>query len=532
MRRSSFRLTHRGVCIAVALATTGCAASDLSASGPSFGFADTGYAYTGTNTSPAPPAGDTTTTAPPEQEDDFRLLPPAQTDAYVFVANPDRNTVTRVNVATLAVDTVSVGANPEIVLTTGDYRQAVVFNRGSDSVTLIDATTLDKRTVDIRENFNDMVLSPDGAYAVLWHNQARVGPDDPIPDGIQSFNETSFVNLQTGEHFPMAVGFNPRAVWFTPDGSLAVVVADAYLATVDLTVSNPSPDLIELVPDVLSAPRAEEVIVAPDGSFAWVRQFGATELLVVDLVSGEVTTRPAGDNPTDLDLSADGTEAIAVARGSGELYRYAADDPFAPPQVVPLPPNSPYGSLLINPSGNTGILYTNSSLTEQYGVWDIDQGEVRVRDLVKPVDGMAISPTGESLLIFHTYQDGADTEPLFSKSWALTLVEMSSLRENPLLLPDEITAYANSTDGRFGFFVMRFQPYLEVLDYNNLLHTEYELRSQPVFLGVLPDLVPDDGDGPPAWVSQEHELGRISFYDPDDQSIETLTGFELNSEVE
>jgi hypothetical protein len=53
-----------------------------------------------------------------------------------------------------------------------------------------------------------------------------------------------------------------------------------------------------------------------------------------------------------------------------------------------------------------------------------------------------------------------------------------------------------------------------------------------VFVGVLPDLDIADGDEPKAWVSQEHPLGRISFFDPDDTSLETITGFELNSEIE
>ena len=49
---------------------------------------------------------------------------------------------------------------------------------------------------------------------------------------------------------------------------------------------------------------------------------------------------------------------------------------------------------------------------------------------------------------------------------------------------------------------------------------------------VLPDLTLGDNDEPPAWVSQDHPLGRISFFDPDDASLETLTGFELNSGIE
>ena len=474
-----------------------------------------------------------TSTEPPEApEDEFALRPPAQTDVFVFVANPDRNTVTRVNVRTLEVDTTPAGVDPQIVLTTADYRTAVVFNRGDETVLLLDAQTLDRFVVPVRSNMNDMVLSPDGAYAVLWHNKARERPDDPVPEGLQSFNEASFVNVQTGEHFPMAVGFNPRMVRFTPDGTLAVVVADAYVATVDLTVSEPFPTLIELEPDVLSPPRAEEVIVARDGSFAWVRQFGATDLLTVDLVSGDVARVPAGTNPTDLDLSHDGTQAIAVARGSSELWVYEADAPEVAPVVLPYPASAPYGSLLVDPSGDQAFLYSTATLSESYAVWDRFTDEIRERDLVKPVRNVAVNPTGETLMIFHTEEDGPDTDPLFVGSWGLTLVELATLRTNPLRLPAEPTEFANGTDGSWGFFIMEDEPFLEVLDYTTLLHTEFELRSTPEFVGVLPDLDPADGDAPPAWVSQEHPLGRISFYDPDTDALETLTGFELNSEIE
>ncbi|MBX2803150.1 MAG: hypothetical protein KTR31_36050 [Myxococcales bacterium] len=483
-------------------------------------------------TSSTSPGLDTGMAPPPELENDFLQLPPAQTDVYVFVANPERNTVTRVNVLTLTVDTTAVGSRPEIVLTTPDYATAVVFNEGEDSVTLLDATSLDKRTVDVRANFNDMVLSPDGGHAVLFHNAARAEPDDVVDGGLQSFNETSFVRIATGEHFPMAVGFNPRMVRFTPDGTLAVVVADAYLATVDLTAPTLAPTLIELAPDLVDAPPAEEVIVAADGSFAWVRQFGATELLVVDLITGIVGSVPAGDNPTDLDLSPDGTQAIAVARASRELWVYDAADPARTPQVIPLPAESPYGSLLLDPTGDQGILYTTANSREQYAVWNRKTDQVRERPLVKPVAGMAINPTGETLLVLHSQTDGPLTEPTFEGQNAITMVALSDLRTNPLLLPGPISGYAQGTAGTWGFFVMEDQPFLEILDYRSLLHTQFRLRSLPTFIGVLPDLTPGDGDSPPAWVSQEHELGRISFYDPDDNSLETLTGFELNAEIE
>ena len=140
--------------------------------------------------------GGTSTTAPPEVEEDRLLLPPAQTDVFVFVPNPERDTVTRINVRSLAVDTTMVGTDPQIVLTTPDFGTAVVFNRGDDTVTLLDADTLEQDNVDVRANMNDMVLSPDGGWAILWHNVARERPDDPKVEGLQSFNEVDFVDEQ------------------------------------------------------------------------------------------------------------------------------------------------------------------------------------------------------------------------------------------------------------------------------------------------------------------------------------------------
>ncbi len=515
--------------LALAALLVGCSESSFN------GAQDAARGASSTAPPPSAPGESAGTTAPPEDEGNFLALLPAQTDIFVFVANPDRGTVTRVNVRTLAVDTTQVGNDPQVVLTTPDYSTAAIFNRGDDSVTVLDAVSLDGFTVDVRDNFNQMVLSPDGRWVALWHDTGAVRPDDPPAEGLQSFNETSFVDLTTGDHFPMAVGFNPRMVRFTPDGAIAVVVADAYLSVVDLTETPLEPRLIELVPDVLDPPAAEEVVLAPDASFAYVRQFGATDLLVVELATGDVDAVPAGINPTDLDLSPDGTEAVVVARGSQEIWIYDAADPFAgPPTVLPFPvgtvPN--FGSLLFDPTGEQAVLYTTATLTERYLTWDRTDDSLRERALVKPVAGFAITPTGESMLAFHTLADGPDTEPTFIGEWAMTLIALDDFRSNPLRLPGEPTGYANSNNGLHGYFIMDGEPYLEVLDYTTLLHEQIPLKSAPRFVGVLPDLDLGDDDEPQAWVSQEHDLGRISFFDPDDDSLETITGFELNSEIE
>jgi hypothetical protein len=72
---------------------------------------------------------------------------------------------------------------------------------------------------------------------------------------------------------------------------------------------------------------------------------------------------------------------------------------------------------------------------------------------------------------------------------------------------------------------MKNQPFLELLNYQTFVPSEIRLPSNPVHLGTLPDTNT-------AFVSQEHDLGRISFFNTDEEILQTITGFELNAAIE
>lgn len=515
--------------LAALVSLGGCGGADA-AYDSSYDYASTGASGgAGGSTFPGAPSD---TSGVPEDETDRLRLPPAETDVFVFVANPDYDSVTRINVNSSAVDTTPVGIHPTDVATTSDYRTAVIFNEGDDTVSIVDANTLEQTVVPVRDDLNTLVLSPDGAWAVLWYDAFAPDEDDSNDDGLQSYNEASFVNVATGAHYPMVVGYRPRQVAFTPDGRLAALVSDDYLALVDLTVADPSPELIELEPDLVEPPAAEETALDPTGTWAFVRQFGANDVLVVDLASHVVDRVPAGDNPTDLDISPDGAEAVLVARGSQELWVLDALNPFAPAEVIALPPDMSAGQLLFDPTGGQAVVFTTATLVDRYATWDLATDVVRERALVKPVDTMSIAPNGQTLLVFHTLEDVEGTDEEFRDNWAVSMISLDSFVASPLTIPAEPGGYVHSTNGDHGYFIMEDEPVLVRLDYASLLAWEVGLRSDPVFVGVLPDLDDGDGDQPRAWVSQDHDLGRISFYDPDDDSIETLTGFELNAGIE
>ena len=306
------------------------------------GFADEGGGGGG--------AADTDDTAPPEEESDALRLTPAGTDAYVFVANPDRNTVTRIAVPSLAVLTTDVGDTPTAVQTTSDYAFAVTLNEGDDTLSIIDADTMVVENVTLRPNFNALSLSSDGKWVMAWYDPDR--DSSGRSGGVQSFNEVSLVHVPTRTHVPMAVGFNPRGVRWSDDGRLAVVVSDAALATIDLTAETLRPTLIDIADDPVSAPPAEEVELATDGGYAFVRQFGADSILAVDLATRVVESIEVGANPTDMDLSPDGRSLTVVSRGARELRVLDAGNPFGDAEVIDLP--DAYGSLLY--AGDRAIL--------------------------------------------------------------------------------------------------------------------------------------------------------------------------------
>jgi len=468
---------------------------------------------------------DTGDTYEPEVEDAYTALLPATTNAHVFIANPDRGTVTRVTAADLSVITTEVGVDPYVVRATSDNAAAVVFNRGTDDVSIVDAETLEVDRVELRPDFNQLLLSPDGLWAAAFHDAQRRTSDD-LSDDTWSFNEVSLVEVQNRRHIPMVVGFNPRDLKFTQDSRRMVVVSDAYLAVVDLSEENPEPIRIPIAEDTVEPPVAEEVILTPDGSYAIVRQFGAESLVVVDLKTHDVGWVDVGDNPTDLDVTPDGTQAVAVARESNELWLYNLTDIYATPEVVALPEGEVLGSIVMSPDDSKALLFSTATGKSRYASWNRSTGDMDVHATVKPISGISLSPDGATGVLVHDIDNGdTDSESVFYNEYALTLVDLSDYFANPIRLPAEPTEFAQTSDGDLGFVIMEAEASLLQLNYRTLIHDQVELKSTAVHMGVMPEsrLV---------YASQEHDLGRISFYDPDARELQTITGFELNSGIE
>lgn len=493
------------------------------------GSDDTGSDWGGSDSSNAISDGDDTEGDSDDlgSEDETTLLGlrPATTPAYVFVANADRDTISRIAVPALDVLTARVGVRPSMVATSADHTLAVTFNEGSDSLSVVSAETLAVSEVAVRDNLNQMVMSSDGRWAICYHDLAAED-GEPDYDGAISYNEISIVDLTNLTHHQSVVGMFPHDVQFTEDSATAVVVSDDYLAVIDLSGDTPVTARIALSDDTIDPPVAEEVLLDPVGQYAFVRQYGVNNLVLVDIPGRTTLPLIVGDSPTDMDLSSDGSQAIVVARGSSEVWTYSLSDPTGVPTVITMPDDTIFGQLALSPLGDKGLLYSTVSGESRYGVWDRISDEITTVGLVKPISSLGISPDGASALIFHPLDNG-DTDPdsEFYDHHALTLVDLSDQFANPVRLEAEPIAYDNAADGKTGFVILEGAASLQVLHYDTLIHDQLSLPSNPVYLGVLPETNT-------AYVSQEHDLGRISFFDADTEEVRTITGFELNAAIE
>ncbi len=499
-----------------------CSSAGKASYDSGYGYADSGYYEADVDADSDTDSDSDTDTMPPETESDFFSLAPAPAPDFVMIANPERDTVTKVTVPELEVTTAPVGDRPATVQMASTYQVAITFNEGSDDVSVIPTDTLEETRAELRPALDSMQLSPDGAWAIAFNSLDL--PDEEV-DATQSVKEASFIDLDSAEALGLALGFQPRHLHFSESGDRAVFLGDAWVALVQLDAKPLAVELVQIADDLLEPPASEELLLNPEGSRALVRQRDASRLVLVDLDSLSTTSVPTGGTPTDLDMLPDDVHAVAVCRGSSELWIYDLEEPGAP-RVVDMPEDRVLGAVEFGPDALTpAILYSTISGESAFASWDLSDDSIEMHPLPKPVLAVGLDPTGQTALFVHDEADVEDQDPAHEGSYGVSLVDTSSWLTNDYVLPAEPMQFAHSDDGGHGFLILEGEEALEVLDYTTLLMDEIPLRSRPVHLGVLPA-------SSWAYVSQEHELGRLSLYDASTGTLKTMTGFELNSGIE
>ncbi|OQB15115.1 MAG: hypothetical protein BWY17_02293 [Deltaproteobacteria bacterium ADurb.Bin207] len=465
---------------------------------------------------------------PPEQELESEYGSPVATERYVWVANPVSGRVAYVDATTLEVRTVPAGNSPKAIapVPNPDRDTAIVINELSGDATLLqadDAGNVSTTTFGIANEANSWAISPSGRWAIAWANADLY----PNPNPVQGFQDISVIDVQTEKVSRLSIGYRPIAFSFSKGEERAHAVTQDGISVIDLLLPQ-GPSVSKLIPtsdDDFETSDTRDVSITPDGSLAFVRQNGSQDVTVVSLTDGHRIRVQLSGECTDLDLSADGTRAIAAIRDQHEIAILPVPQIATAPEdfeVVSIP-NVTVGSVVIAAGAPVAFGFSNAAVEQRMAKirWDVTPIRVQTMALHSPVLAVFLAENASSAIVVHKDKNSharafsaLTLDPELPAKIVATQAEVFGVSLTPSG-DRAVVAERNDASKIFGAYLVRR---------DNLQIDRYPLFSPPIAVGTVLG-------AKRAFVAQQHPEGRLTFIDLDTGLSRTLTGFELAARV-
>jgi len=548
----------------------GCSAGSGSSSSPGVGFGGAKGGFDASLGSGGSSAGSQSdggvfnpdaAALPPEQEVDSSFQVPVATGRYVWVANPSSGRVAYVDAAAVSVKTVEAGNAPTYLTTVpGTNDEVIVLNVLSHDATLMQAGPgglVSTMIPGLAPLANAWAVSPDGHFALAW-TDSKAALAAGAHDTLEGFQDLTAIDLRTTPPLPttLAVGYRPVSITFSADGSEAYVVTGDGVSVIGLpAVAGGAVRVTRDVPltdDPTEDADTRDVSVTATGT-AVVRREGSPDVRIVDLHAGTAGVVTLSGAVTDLDVTPDGTRAVAVVRGTSQVAVLPLATAAAQPTTIASETitEQVVGSVVITPDGTQAILYSNAAETETLVVVDLGTGTYRLVRVHALVLSVLPSPDGQFAVVLHrqpaattgtgggagtadggvTATDGgvadAGTPPVVANAFSVIPLDGSRAgRIQETTAPPGAVAWAPGSDHvlltvsdqkmrAYGAYLIGV-PALDV--------TRIALASPPIATGVV-------AGANRGYVAQSYSEGRITFIPFDQGPPQTLTGFDLGARV-
>lgn len=553
------RLASSWCCILGVSLALGC---DSASDNANLSAADFGGVPPALDTPSEAPGGNSGTGAatptPPEQERESTFRAPVVTGKYVWTANPESGRVAAIDAETFEIRSAEAGFLPTHVAALNrpdGVPRALVINVGGNDATLLELVSsgpIATRSVPLHQGADSWSIGPDGHFAIAWTDSRKALKLDAT-DGFQDITVLELRATGAPTATRLTVGYRPASFAFDSTGEHAFGVTEDGISVIDLTSG--AVQLSRLVPLPSRSGLQPDVSVTPDGSRALARLEGSSVLYDIDLATAATTEIDLGGELTDLDLSDDGSRAVAVIRGGTlpaapppalpDAGADAGPDASTDPTLVqasqavfiPIPAGltnatlrqvlssrtESFGSVALSADGAHAVLFTTARPSGKVTLVGPDLTSRSV-DLLAAVRAVFISADGSHAIALQDPAAGSQRKGAFS------VVSLTSVRAPKLVASDapaETVALSPTSSDRalvtvsdpstatFGAFLVRL-PNLQV-DFSSL-------PSRPLSSGTVPS-------ANKAFVAQSHPEGRITFINLEDGEGREITGFELSSKV-
>lgn len=508
--------------------------------------------------------------SPPEQERESSFRAPVVTGKYVWSANPESGRVAAIDAESYEIFSAEAGFRPTHVAAVDQadgVPRALVINTGASDATLLalrSGGAIETTRLPLHQGADSWSVGPGGRVAIAWTDSRNAARLDPT-DGFQDITVLELPEQGEPVTTRLTVGYRPSAFAFDASGQRAFAITQDGISVVELESGAVRLSRLVELPSRLGT--QPDVSVTPDGSRALGRLEGSATLYDIDLASGTSRQIDLGGVLTDLDLSEDGSRAVAVVRrieapetlpdaGAGDagpadagvLDAGLLDAAVAPGEpsgtsvitqavVIPLPAGladasqrqvfqragESFGSVSLSRDGTRGVLFTTARSSGRVTLLGPElQG--RSVDLLAAVRAVFVTPDGAHAIALQ------DPAPGSVRKGAFSVLSLASVRAAKLVAADapaEAVALSTASPDRalvsvsdpasstFGAFLVRM-PNLQV-DFSGL-------PSRPLATGSVPA-------AGKAFVAQAHPEGRITFIALGDGQSREITGFELSSRV-
>ncbi|HRI69692.1 MAG TPA: hypothetical protein PK156_35930 [Polyangium sp.] len=469
---------------------------------------------------------------PPEEELESNYSAPVATGKYVWIANPTSGRVAYIDATTLEVNVVEAGNAPTYVAAIPDANAdvAIVLNVLSYDATVLRATgtNLTADSLPVPSSGNAWAVAKDGRWAIAWTDARRIDMADPI-DGFQ---DITVLDLKSGamKSTPLTVGYRPVAVAFDQAEKRAFAITQDGISVIALDGTAPVvAKNIKLTEMPSQDATTRDVAITPDGAYALVRPDGETAVHVFSLVDGSRTDVFLPSEPTDLDLSPDGTVAVAVVRDTNQVALLPVPGIVADPLNFPLisVPNATIGSASLAAQSPLALLYTNATPNPVLTLLDTSAPAPNPRQIQLWAPVKAVFPTEDAAHAIVVHEAGGMIGSEYPAAMSVVPIA-NDLPAKLTGLDAPVISVAVSPSGHEALVAtgdeMHPQFRLYYASMPSLEVKKVQLASQPIAAGIV-------ACAKRGYVAQKHPDGRITFVDFQTGSVLTLTGFELASQV-
>lgn len=428
---------------------------------------------------------------------------------------------------------VAVGFNVRRVEWTSDGKRALVLS--DDGVSILDVAAID----------SDRAIPPAAVLPV------ELAPLDPTDLEVQlgrngawaiarlaSFAGVVLTNLETGAHHIVRLPEIPT--------DLDLAHADQLEALIMLR--NTGVMVRASVPDGVIAAAAATAPMDPPPPTGM--DMGADDMsdmldeldMALDMPAD--TSDMAPDMPASLDMSGDMDTSITE-----EDMSPTPPDPFALDvegvELIALDPELELGAAAVSGSGTQALIYTTLGEQRRALLYDLRDGETRPLRFEKGLKAVIPDELGATFIIFHTRVDGeppvdaSPSDPAFiARSWGLSIVDVLTASPRLVLTQHEpwIATRWSVSDIDPRVYVIFKRPreeayqldsHRDVLGINLLTFSidSFRVPSLPEGIGAIPSATR-------VYVNQKHPQGRMTFVDVLTDKRQTVTGYQLNANID